>query len=650
MAERSVSGVESGITCPLCLELYQDPKILPCGHIYCRDPCLTGLARQSNNTTITCPQCRKIVQIPQRDVDAFPTVYNIISLVDSFRAKRKAATDQSDTSSNYCQVHKGQELVVFCDSCSKTLCRDCVIDTTEHVQHSYGYIKKYRKQFLEVLEQNRALVDSLNETITEIEGTRANVLHEKEVVVKNVETEIDRKASEQKVKAHSKVASIANGKLATLQTQHDQLSRVYSEVVKSLQKAERTVENTADSEFPLVKRAVEQLKEVAKKARDVQPFPIIDSRIAVQIHRDEIHFYSGEPADPRRCTYSRESIKNVQLDKLVSISINVFTSEGKFCLGEQSVTVELHYLCEQTTIRLEIQCINPGQYQVDFTPRNRGRHMLAIKVNGRHIFGSPTPMFVHMPPHKLGAPVAVIEDLNRPGGLLNWNGRVLACDMNNDRLIEIEKWCPLVYNFAHVVNGPNELTSDSSSNIYLSTCEDNRLHKLDGQGQILKSIGSTGKGKEQFEYINGVNVSGSFLYICDTGNHRIKVYDLQLDLIEIIGKKGTKLGQFQDPGDLAFDREGNMYVAEQENNRIQVFSPQKKPIREYAVDCPITVHFFNNHLYITQSHQHCVTVMTTTGDHVASFGTGYLQNPEGLVIDEDGFVYATSHYQKIIVF
>ena len=78
--------------------------------------------------------------------------------------------------------------------------------------------------------------------------------------------------------------------------------------------------------------------------------------------------------------------------------------------------------------------------------------------------------------------------------------------------------------------------------------------------QILKTIGSPGKGKEQFDFPNGVNVSGNLLYVCDDHNHRIKVYDLELNLKEMIGKKGTKLGQFQNPADLAFDSDDNMYV------------------------------------------------------------------------------------------
>ena len=136
MAEGSRNGPENDVTCPICLQLYEDPKILPCGHTYCKDPCLTGLARQSDSNTITCPKCRKVAP---SDVNTFPTVYNIVSLVDSYKADREAGKDKPDLSSNYCQQHEGQELVLYCETCSKTLCVDCTIDTTEHTEHCCGY-------------------------------------------------------------------------------------------------------------------------------------------------------------------------------------------------------------------------------------------------------------------------------------------------------------------------------------------------------------------------------------------------------------------------------------------------------------------------------------------------------------------------------
>ena len=53
--------LEKEIICPLCLDIYKEPKKLPCDHVYCKD-CLKSLAEVTANATISCPECRSITQ------------------------------------------------------------------------------------------------------------------------------------------------------------------------------------------------------------------------------------------------------------------------------------------------------------------------------------------------------------------------------------------------------------------------------------------------------------------------------------------------------------------------------------------------------------------------------------------------------------
>ena len=57
-----------------------------------------------------------------------------------------------------------------------------------------------------------------------------------------------------------------------------------------------------------------------------------------------------------------------------------------------------------------------------------------------------------------------------------------------------------------------------------------------------------------------------------------------------------------------------------------------------------------DHVYVTDELNHQVMVMNALGEVVAKFGSGYLNSPEGITIDKDGFVYITSDYSKIIMF
>ena len=72
--------------------------------------------------------------------------------------------------------------------------------------------------------------------------------------------------------------------------------------------------------------------------------------------------------------------------------------------------------------------------------------------------------------------------------------------------------------------------------------------------------------------------------------------------------------------------------------------------RNQPFDRPLSLVIHEELMYITECPSHRVSVMTTLGELVARFGEGYLQKPEGIAIDDDGYVYVTSHRSKILVF
>ena len=55
------------MTCPVCAQLFREPKILPCLHSFCM-PCLEGLVSfdAQHRSSLICPQCRRRVQVRQQ--------------------------------------------------------------------------------------------------------------------------------------------------------------------------------------------------------------------------------------------------------------------------------------------------------------------------------------------------------------------------------------------------------------------------------------------------------------------------------------------------------------------------------------------------------------------------------------------------------
>ncbi len=63
------------------------------------------------------------------------------------------------------------------------------------------------------------------------------------------------------------------------------------------------------------------------------------------------------------------------------------------------------------------------------------------------------------------------------------------------------------------------------------------------------------------------------VFVSDTGNKRILIYDPDGNFIHQIGSEGFSIGQFEEPVGITFDPRGYLYVADTWNQRIQAFSP-----------------------------------------------------------------------------
>jgi sugar lactone lactonase YvrE len=77
-----------------------------------------------------------------------------------------------------------------------------------------------------------------------------------------------------------------------------------------------------------------------------------------------------------------------------------------------------------------------------------------------------------------------------------------------------------------------------------------------------------------------VSRDGKRLYVTDRTNARVQVSDLEGRHEFLFGSFGTGPGEFRDPKDLAWDADGNLVVADSDNDRLQVFTPEGKYLRE----------------------------------------------------------------------
>jgi uncharacterized protein (TIGR03663 family) len=112
--------------------------------------------------------------------------------------------------------------------------------------------------------------------------------------------------------------------------------------------------------------------------------------------------------------------------------------------------------------------------------------------------------------------------------------------------------------------------------------------------QQIGTTGVAGKGPGQFTSPRAVAVDGqSRIYVADSGNNRVQVFNpdgsflrqfgstCKLDTKE--GCQGDGRGQFNEPWGIAVDQEGNVYVSDTWNHRVQKFDKDGKFVNQWGV-------------------------------------------------------------------
>ncbi|KFP01574.1 E3 ubiquitin-protein ligase Midline-1 [Calypte anna] len=143
--------LESELTCPICLELFEDPLLLPCAHSLCFNcahrilvsHCATNEPVESI-TAFQCPTCRYVITLSQRGLDGLKRNVTLQNIIDRFQkasvsgpnspseTRRERAFDSNSMSScekvlcQFCDQDPAQEAVKTCVTCEVSYCEECL--------------------------------------------------------------------------------------------------------------------------------------------------------------------------------------------------------------------------------------------------------------------------------------------------------------------------------------------------------------------------------------------------------------------------------------------------------------------------------------------------------------------------------------------
>ena len=236
-----------------------------------------------------------------------------------------------------------------------------------------------------------------------------------------------------------------------------------------------------------------------------------------------------------------------------------------------------------------------------------------------------------------------------PWGIaVDQNGQVFIVDHGKNQIHVYDKQRKYIRSFGQQGCGNGQLYNpigiaiDHDNRLYIGSYRNNRIEVLESDGTFVRHIGA---GHLSAPY--GVTVHNKHVFVAEYGHHRILVFSLDGQLIHTIGLHGSGPGQFNGPCAVAFapEEDGDMYVLDRDNSRIQVFDAHGMYQREFGkgqVAKPMDIICTTDHHVLVADYGNCrVVIFNTMGQLIHSFQDLVDSNPYGLAIDHNGDLLVT---------
>lgn len=194
------------------------------------------------------------------------------------------------------------------------------------------------------------------------------------------------------------------------------------------------------------------------------------------------------------------------------------------------------------------------------------------------------------------------------------------------------------------------ITVDRNGNGYATSAnylDGGGVMAFDAAGAYVRLLAAFGSEAGRFNEPGQLAVDGQGrIYVADTRNHRVQVFDPDGVYLRSWGSYGTGLGELSSPTGIAVKGNGNVYVSER--GRIHVFTQDGIFLRSWGSTgwgvgelnyvVAIDVDEAGN-VYAADPGNHRIVVFDANGNYINAWGLGY-QSPFDIAVDAAGFIHA----------
>ncbi len=258
-------------------------------------------------------------------------------------------------------------------------------------------------------------------------------------------------------------------------------------------------------------------------------------------------------------------------------------------------------------------------------------------------------------PNALDKPIGVA--VNTTGDIYvvdTGNSRVQKFDRNGNFLLMWGTHGSGAGQFDFTMPDEGRVALDASGNVYVVDVDNYRIQKFDPDGKFLLKWGTQGDGSGQFKEISDIAIdSQGDVYVLDYRNDALQVFDSGGHFLRSWGSPGSLPGNLNEPSSVAIDGQGHVWIAEL-TGQLQEFNRDGRllskvslpPVAKAFIDLWNIAFDSQGNLYVADRSNYRIVKLDPNGETLAVWGNrgdgeGQFMGLQDITVDKAGQVYVS---------
>ena len=586
------------LKCPICMDAFKEPKMLPCVHTFCQ-PCLEEYVDGDKATSgkFPCPLCQNETVIPDDGVAGLPgNVF--IDILQSIRAAQNDAERKCDNCEDgdqgeawcchctwflcetchkahkrvalskhhhvlmwdemqkekaadiilmipdYCSHHQMEQLMFYCITHNYSICRDCRIKN--HIECKVDEIN-----------------DSAELQRTALKGVAGNVT---DLQVPQLEEALEHIKEDEEEFENCK-----NQTLAAIKEQADHIHKLVNDWCDALVDETNNTYNKEQGRLTVSKTNLETMIKATKNT-------LAFTELLLQKGSDaHVLSIKGNLGDQLRTLEDQKMAAPVPRLKITFTegTIRPDASESLFGLikseREYSQVAEPKMLLNFPFKNLFENILNNSNWE------NRENGGMCITSNGDVVIAeqqsSKIKVFdkegkkIDEIPFGKSRPCQVAEMKDKSWVITDDKANDVKIYTNNEKEKSLKR-------FVEKIKQPRGVAVNGRGDVIVVSEEDAKIYVYDKDGTLINTIKETEPG-EPFKRPRHVTVNvNKNIIVSDVETCSITAFSQSWDFLWKYGSKGNGIGEMNGPEGMCCDRNGYVVVADRNNNRLHLLTAE----------------------------------------------------------------------------